>query len=252
MKASVEVRGLTKKYGDKTVLNNVSFKAYEGEILGLLGPNGAGKTTLIKIMMGFIEPTSGEVLVKGFNPSIDGARVRGVIGYVPENPSLYESLTPMEIFSLISQIREIDAEKARERVKALAHAFDFEEYLNNLIGSLSRGSRQKVAIISAFIHNPEILILDEPLTGLDAVSAKVLKDLIRGSVERGATVIFTTHIMEIAEKICDRIVLLHRGEVIAEGDIGEVVEIAGGLEELMMKISGKTIELEEILHALSS
>lgn len=248
----IKVSNLLKRFGDKLVIDGISFTAQGGQILGLLGPNGSGKTTLIKILMGFIEADHGTVTINGLDPWFNGAEVRSIIGYVPENVSLYESLTPMELFSLISQIRGIEPEKATARIKTLSEALDLDEYLNNMIGSLSRGSKQKVAIISALLHNPEILILDEPLTGLDAVSAKVFKELIKSSVDRGAIVIFTTHIMEIAEKICDRIILIHRGRLVADGDTDEVVKVAGGLEELMMEISGKAVELEEILHALST
>lgn len=248
---AVIVDSVTKKFSGKKALDSVSFTAGPGEVVGLLGPNGSGKSTLMRIMLGFLKPDSGHVLVAGADSTEDSMAVRRISGYVPETVELYESLTPRELFSLVARVRGLGSKYALDRLNALVDAFELVKYVDTLIGALSKGNKQKVALVAAILHNPEVLFLDEPLTGLDAFSARVLKGIIRSKASEGGTVIFSTHVMEIAEKLCNKIVLLDRGRIVIYGTVKQVASVAGGLEELMLHISGRASEIEEILRALS-
>ncbi len=245
----ISVVNIYKSFGDKVALNNVSFNVKGGKIIGLLGPNGSGKTTLMRIMLGFIAPDKGYVNVMGYEPYRNQVEVRRLIGYVPENVVLYDSLTPREYLSLIASIRMLNNE-GLDRVENLVRVFGLDEYMETLIGGLSKGNRQKVAIISALMHNPPILIMDEPIIGLDAVSARVLKDLIRSKAEKGGLVILSTHILELAEKLCDYIILLHRGVKVAEGTPTQISKISGGIEDIILEVTGYKESLRDILDAI--
>ena len=242
---------LLKKYGEKVVLNRVSFEVDKGEIVGLLGPNGSGKTTLMRILLGLTTWASGHVSVMGLDPSVNGPEIRRIVGYVPENVVLYESLTPREHFELAVKIRGLDPKIAEERVQTLVEGFELNRYMDVMVGGLSKGTRQKVAIILALLHDPPLMVLDEPLMGLDAPSAKLLKEVIRAKASRGGSVLLSTHIMEIAERLCDRIVILHEGIVRFTGTVPEVLAAASTLEDVLLKITGKAGEIDEIVKAIS-
>ena len=182
---SITIKGLCKNYGEVRALDGIDLEIPGGEIFGILGPNGSGKTTMLKIISSIMEPTSGLVSVNGINVMADPMKVKSIIGYVPETPNLYESLTPIEFLGFVGSIRKIDHEILTERIYRFARAFEIEDNLNNFIGSLSFGTKQKVAIISAFIHDPEIVILDEGMNGLDPRSAKILKNLLLEYVSSG-------------------------------------------------------------------
>ncbi len=248
---AVIVDSVTKKFSGKKALDSVSFTAGPGEVVGLLGPNGSGKSTLMRIMLGFLKPDSGHVMVAGADSTEDSMAVRRISGYVPETVELYESLTLRELFSLVARVRGLGSKYALDRLNALVDAFELVKYVDTLIGALSKGNKQKVALVAAILHNPKVLFLDEPLTGLDAFSARVLKGIIRSKASEGGTVIFSTHVMEIAEKLCNKIVLLDGGRIVIYGTVKQVASVAGGLEELMLHISGRASEIEEILRALS-
>ena len=250
----VKVEQVFKSYGAVRALNGISLQLRRGEIVGLLGPNGSGKTTLLKILMGFVKPDSGEVSVLGMDP-YDNPDVRARVGYVPEEPALYESLTPKELFDLIARVRGLDPRAYSERLGVLVSSLGLMERVNDLIGSLSRGNKQKVAIISALLHDPEVLLLDEPITGLDPVVARVFKEILYDIRDRGCGIIFSTHILELAEAICDRIIILHQGRAVVEGTVEEVLELASkekSLEEVFLEVTGKSHEVQEIVRALRS
>ncbi len=246
----VVVKDLVKYYGDFQALKGVSFEVRKGEVFGLLGPNGAGKTTTIKILVGLLEPDGGTVSVLGKSPVNDPVYVKSVIGYIPEEVVLYNSLTPREFLEFVISVRKLNSE-AIELAKTLSKSFDLDKYWDQPIATLSQGNKQKVAIIAALIHRPEVLVLDEPIKGLDAKSAKLLKELIRMHVENGGSVIFSTHIMDIAASLCDRIAIIHEGRILAQGTMGELTEMTGGvnktLEEVFLEL---TREKEEIKHML--
>jgi len=220
----ISVESVTKIYGNKKVLSNFSIQIPDGKIYGILGPNGSGKTTLMKIMAGISQFDSGRVIVNGIDARLDPIGVRRIVGYVPEAPNLYESLTPYEYFSFIASVRGIPSETAWKRAEELTKAFGLEEYADQFIGSLSFGTRQKVSIISSLLHAPKVLILDESINGLDPQSAKIFRDLLRSLANDGSVVVFSTHILEIAETVCDDITIMKNGAVVAQGSISDLLK----------------------------
>lgn len=242
MEPLVEVSGVSVKFGSFTALDNLSLRVVPGEVYGLLGPNGAGKTTTIKVLMGSVMPSMGNVKVCGSDPFSDPIDVKSKIGYVAENSIVYESLSPRDFFEFVVSMRKIDQAAANRVVSRLSDAFDLAQYFDSPIATLSMGIKQKVALIAAFIHQPPVLLLDEPLNGLDAKSSRVVKDLMSLHVQRGGAVLFSTHIMEIAEHLCDRIGIIDHGKVIAEGT----------LEQLRSQTDGKDSSLEELFLKLTN
>jgi ABC-2 type transport system ATP-binding protein len=238
----IEVSGLSKRFGSFLALDNLSLRVMPGEIFGLLGPNGAGKTTTIKVILGLVMPSSGKISVCGFDPQSSSVEVKARIGYVAENPIVYESLSPRDFFEFVVSMRRIDQVAANRMVSRLADAFDLTQYFDSPIATLSMGLKQKVALIASFIHQPPILLLDEPLNGLDARTSRIVKDLLSLHAQRGGAVLFSTHIMEIAEHICTRIGIIDHGKVIAEGT----------LEQLKSKTEGKSSTLEEVFLKLTN
>ncbi len=250
---SIVVKNVCKRYGDTIALDNVSLKLEEGVIYGLLGPNGSGKSTLMKIMLGLVERDSGEVSILGYDPIINPIEVRKITGYVPETPVLYESMSIREFFNLIASIRRLDRKLYEERVNKLVNVFGLSDRVDDFIGSLSRGNKQKVLIIAALLHEPKILIMDEPLTGLDPISAKILKDYIRELAKRGSTILLSTHILELAEIVCDYIIIMYNGRILAEGNIEELrekVSSNANLEEVFLKITHTDTLVEELVKTL--
>jgi len=248
------VEGLQKAYGKIKALDGVSFRVKRGEIYGLLGPNGAGKTTTIKIITGILKPDNGNVFVFGKSPLEDPIYVKNVIGYVPEEVILYESLTVKEFFEFIASIRGLNRDDVIERVLVLVKSFGFSEYFDTPILSLSQGTKQKVAIVAALMHKPRLLVLDEPIKGLDAMSARVLKEILQMHIQNGGAVLFSTHIMELAENICTRIGIIHRGKIIAEGTMDELKEMArepgADLEEVFLTLTEQIESIDEYLRDL--
>ena len=248
---TARAENVCKYYGSVVALDGVSLELRRGEITGLLGPNGSGKSTFIKLLMGFMRPDHGRVVVLGQDP-YDNPAVRTRVGYVPEELALYEALTPKEFFDLVARIRRLKPEDYEERLSFLARSLGLWDRMDDLIGSLSRGNKQKVAIIAALLHGPELLLLDEPLTGLDPVVARITKEILYDMRDHGTSILFSTHILELAEAICDRIVILHRGRVVAEGTVEEILELARekSLEEVFLEVTGKAHEVYEVVRAL--
>ena len=238
----VEVSGVSVRFGSFLALDNLSLRVMPGEVFGLLGPNGAGKTTTIKVLMGLVVASLGKVKVCGFDPLLQPVDVKSRIGYVAENSIVYESLSPRDFFEFVVSMRRIDHVSANRVVSRLADVFDLVQHFDSPIATLSMGLKQKVALIAAFIHQPPVLLLDEPLNGLDAKSSRVVKDLMSLHVQRGGAVLFSTHIMEIAEHLCTRIGIIDHGKVIAEGT----------LEQLRSKTDGKGFSLEEVFLKLTN
>jgi ABC-2 type transport system ATP-binding protein len=250
----IETSGLSKQFGSVQALAGLDLQVMPGEIYGLLGPNGAGKTTAIKIIAGLVEPTAGWVKVSGFDPAKNPIEVKSKIGYVAENPILYESLSPRDFFEFVASIRKIDQDAANQMVTRLADAFDMVQYFDSPIATLSLGMKQKVALIASFFHQPSILLLDEPLNGLDAKSSRIVKDLVSLHAQRGGAVLFSTHIMEVAEHICTRIGIIYEGKVIAEGTLDQLKSKTGGksetLEEVFLKLTNEEAEVADTIRTL--
>jgi ABC-2 type transport system ATP-binding protein len=244
---------LTKLYGSVVGLNDLSVSVGPGEVRGLLGQNGSGKSTLLKSLVGLIHPTSGSVRVLGLDVQRSPMEVRRSVGYVPESPKLYEFLTATEYLDFIADVRGLSYGEKTERIERLIRALDLEGKQGDTISGYSQGMKQKVALMGAILHRPRALLLDEPLNGLDPKSARVVKELIHSLALEGVTTIFSTHILEIAEAVCDRLTILQNGRVLAEGTAQELREKAGlpgsGLEDVFLKLTG-TKGVEDIVEAL--
>lgn len=222
MSCEINIDNLIKYYGETPALNGVSLHVNSGSIYGILGPNGSGKTTLMKILVSLLDASSGSVSVCDLDPKKEAGNLKKIIGYIPETPMLYESLTPAEFFSFIGSIRNMESETLKKRSEILAEAFEISGHMDEFIGSLSFGTKQKVAIISAILHDPKILIVDEGMNGLDPRSARIFKDLMINMKSGGKIVVFSTHIMEIAESLCDSVAILYRGRIVASGTMDEI------------------------------
>ncbi|MDG6928807.1 MAG: ABC transporter ATP-binding protein [Nitrososphaerota archaeon] len=251
---AVEAEGLVKRYETTYALSGLSFIVKPGEIYGLLGPNGSGKTTTIKIISALLQPTAGKIRVLGLDPGTDPVAVKAKIGYVPENPTLYDSLSPREFFEFVVSVRRLDDEAAGARVARLVDAFDMGEYYDSPISALSMGTKQKVTIIASLIHEPRLLLMDEPLNGLDAKSSRILKEIMLYHTERGGSVLFSTHIMEVAENVCHRIGIIYQGKIMAEGNMAELRDLAGRqgatLEEVFLKLTHEESEVRDTVRTL--
>ncbi|MCJ7721192.1 ABC transporter ATP-binding protein [Candidatus Bathyarchaeota archaeon] len=245
----IEASELTKQFGSVQALSGLNFRVMPGEIYGLLGPNGAGKTTAIKAIIGLVEPTSGWVKVGGFDPAKYPIEVKSRIGYVSENPILYESLSSRDFLEFVASIRKIDQTSVNRIVAQLGDAFDMAKYFDAPIATLSTGMKQKVALIASFVHQPPVLLLDEPLSGLDAKSSRIVKELLLLHAKRGGAVLFSTHIMEVAEHLCTRIGIIYQGKVIAEGTLDQLKTKAGSksesLEEVFLKLTHEENEVAD-------
>ncbi len=251
--SSIDVSHLTKAYGSTVALNDVTLSVSTGEVRGLLGPNGSGKSSLMKTIMGFTKPSYGSIQVLGYDVRTNPMEIKKIVGYVPESPRLYEFLTATEYLDFIADVRGIPYEQKKERIARFVDALDLEGKQGDMISSYSQGMKQKVAIIGALLHRPRVLLMDEPLNGLDPKSARLVKELIHGLAREGVSVMFSTHILEIAEAICDRLTILQGGKILAEGSSKDLRENAGlpgsGLEEVFLKLTG-TKGVEDIVEAL--
>jgi ABC-2 type transport system ATP-binding protein len=252
---ALEVEHVSKSFGTTRALRDVSLRVERGEILGLLGPNGAGKSTTMKAVLGLVRPDAGSIRVLGQNVLSDPVTTKRRIGYVPESPSVYEFLTGAEYLDFIADMYGLDRASRRERLQPFLDGLELSGHENALISSYSQGMRQKVALIAGLVHQPELLVLDEPLNGLDPRSARVVKDVLRSraSSER-VGVLFSTHVLEIAQAICDRIVILYQGAVLATGTVDALRSRAGlaasGLEEVFLALTG-TGDLGDVVAALA-
>ena len=249
----IETRNLLKKYGDKLAVNDVSFTVQAGEVFGFLGPNGAGKTTTIKVIVGLLQPTSGTVKVAGFDVQAQPLQAKAASGYVPDTPNLYAKLSGRELLRFVGDLYNLDRQQVAQRTEELLRVLDLDEAADNSIDSYSHGMQQKTSLAAALMHDPRVLVLDEPTVGLDPKSARLIKDLLRQMAERGAAVFLSTHILEIAERMCDRIGIINKGELVAVGTMAELRSLgkAGevSLEDIFLGLTGgaEEAELAEIL-----
>jgi ABC-2 type transport system ATP-binding protein len=218
MSAAVQLENVTKRYGAQEAVRDLSFTVDRGLICGFLGPNGAGKTTTIRMLLGLVAPTRGRVLVLGSN-NVRKARDR--VGFLPEERGLYKRMTPVDAVAFFASLKGVKTSEGRRRAREMLTAQGLGESLNKPIKALSKGMAQKVQLVAAVAHHPDLLILDEPFSGLDPVNQQALEDVIREMAARGATVLFSTHVMQHAERLCDRVVLLARGEKVFDGTVKE-------------------------------
>jgi len=249
--AMIETDDLGRTYGSKTALYGLTLRVAPGEILGFLGPNGAGKSTTVKILTGMIRPDRGKARVAGFDVVEQPLEVKRRIGYVPESAALYESLTAREYLELIASLYHQPRASALQRIDELLDRFGLSDARDQRLSEFSKGMKQKVLIASSLMHRPEALFLDEPLTGLDANAALVVKELIRGLAAQGRTIFFCSHVLEVVERICTRIVIIDRGRAIADGTARDIAASAGvsTLEEAFVALTG-TRNAAEVTHDL--
>jgi ABC-2 type transport system ATP-binding protein len=248
----IETDHLVKKYGDKLAVDDVSLQVNAGEIFGFLGPNGAGKTTTIKMIVGLLRPTSGAVRVAGYDVVEQPIQAKAACGYVPDEPNLYAKLTGRELLRFVSDLYGLDSAQAARRSDELLRLFGLSEAADDTTDSYSHGMQQKTSLATALVHDPRVLILDEPTVGLDPKSARLIKDLLRQIAGRGAAVMLSTHILEIAENMCDRIGIINKGKLIAVGTMEELRGLGQGeasLEDIFLGLTGgaEYAEIAEVL-----
>ncbi len=246
---TIKALGLTKKFGDFTAVDNVNLSVNRGEIFGFLGPNGAGKTTTIRMLTGVLKPTSGKVEILGLDMKDHETEIKRKIGVVPDEPKIYEHLKGYEFLDFVIAIYRLNKQELKNRIEELCNAFGVD-YLSKFVGEMSHGMKQKLMLISVLMRKPEVLFLDEPTVGLDARSAKILKELLRKYADEGTTIFMTTHILEIAEKMCDRVAIINNGQIIVESYIAELKEKHGkSLEDIFLSLTA-TEDIRDIVENL--
>lgn len=234
----LEIKNVTKKYGTKIAIDNLSLVVNDGEIFGFIGHNGAGKTTLIKAIVGIHDFDTGDILINGKSIIQDPIGCKKEIAYIPDNPDVYPNLKGIEYLNFIGDIYEVDQEKKEELIKKYAKAFEIYHNLGDVISSYSHGMKQKLVIISALIHEPKLLILDEPFVGLDPKASKLLKDIMKELCQKGTMIFFSSHVLEVVEKLCDHIGIIKNGKLI---ECGETDKIKGkeGLENVFLELTNE-------------
>jgi ABC-2 type transport system ATP-binding protein len=252
--AAVELTNVTKRYGDIIAVNNMNLTIKKGEIFGLLGPNGSGKSTTMKMLLGLVQPDAGSVHVQGLDVTQDAVAVKRLVGYAAESSHLYEFLTGTEFLDFIGDIYGMEAEEKKTRINEYIKALQLEGREGDMINSYSSGMKQKIALIAAFLHKPKLLVLDEPLNGLDPRSARIIKDFLQKLKLQGVTTIMSTHILEIAQVVCDRIGIIYHGKILALGNMEELQKMAmlpsSGLEDIFLKLTG-TDDVKAMVEELS-
>lgn len=247
----IRVENLTKTYGSKEALRSVSFEIPPGQVCGYLGPNGAGKSTTVKILTGVLRPTSGRATVAGFDVGEEPLEVKRRIGYVPETGAVYPMLSVNEYLALVGALHGMDPPEVAERAKRLLGLFKILDSQDQRLDTLSKGMRQKAVVSAAVLHDPDVLLFDEPLSGLDANAARTIKDLVRGVADRGKTVLYCSHMLDVVERLCDRVIILDQGQIVADGSPAELMASSkrDTLETVFRSLTGgeDTKELAEAL-----
>jgi len=249
----IQTQNLSKSYGEKLAVNNVSFAVNSGEVFGFLGPNGAGKTTTIKMIVGLLQPSSGTVKVAGYDVQTQAMQAKAASGYVPDTPNLYAKLTGRELLRFVGDLYNQDRAQVTHRIDELLRMFDLVDAGDDTVDSYSHGMKQKTALAAALMHDPKVLVLDEPTVGLDPKSARLIKDILRQMAQRGSAIFLSTHILEIAERMCDRIAIISKGEVIAIGSMDELRAQGqsgdASLEDIFLSLTGgaEDAEIAEVL-----
>jgi ABC-2 type transport system ATP-binding protein len=239
MSKTIEVENLIFRYHLAEVLHGINFSIGEGEIVGLLGPNGAGKSTTLKILTGILSSGSGSVRIQGLSLPEQALEAKRLIGYVPETAGLYESLTAQEYLELIGRLHEIEEKILKEKILALLEVLDIAKSRFNRLITFSKGMRQKVLIAAALLHNPPILLLDEPLSGLDVSTSLILKDLIQALAREGKTILYSSHVLDVVERVCDRVLIIHQGDLVADGSLDSLKDQTRGntLEDIFRQLT---------------
>jgi len=249
----LDLKGVVKRYGSFAAVKGIDLSIPRGEIFGFLGPNGAGKTTTIRMVAGILQPSAGTILVGGTDLARSPETAKRMIGYIPDRPFLYEKLSGSEFLRFTAGLWGFDGAEVESRAERFLRLFSLYDWRDELIESYSHGMRQKLLITSAFIHEPQLIVVDEPMVGLDPKSARLLKDLLRSFADRGGTVFLTTHTLEVAQAVCDRIAIILGGEIVAQGTMDDLrtQADAGGahLEEIFLKMTGGE-EIADLVRSL--
>ena len=233
----IEIKNVVKKYGEKKALDNVSFNVNDGEIFAFIGHNGAGKTTLIKAIVGIHDFDEGEILINGRSIRDDSIECKKDMAYVPDNPELYENMKAIDFINFICDMYEVDQKTRENNIHKYAELFEIEKNLNDVISSFSHGMKQKIALISALSHNPKILIMDEPFVGLDPKAVFDVKKVMNEMVKEGKIIFFSTHILDVAEKLCSRVAIIKKGKLVKTGSMKEI-KGDKSLEKVFLELEG--------------
>jgi ABC-2 type transport system ATP-binding protein len=256
MEPVISIKHLFKNYGTKPVLKDINLEVYPGQVIGYIGPNGAGKSTTVKILCGLLTDYEGEVRIKGLDLKMQTLEIKKIIGYVPEMAELYDVLTPWEYLNFMGSLYGLNDHVCIERINRFMNAFSLSANLHQRMDSFSKGMRQKVLIASGLLHNPDIIILDEPLSGLDANSVIIIKNLISKLAKDGKTIFYCSHMMDVVEKVSDRIVLIDEGRVIANGSFEELKSQQGNtsLEQIFASLTANSsldASADELMKAMN-
>jgi ABC-2 type transport system ATP-binding protein len=253
--ARLVIENLTKKFGNFTAVDDVSLKVSRGEIFGFLGPNGAGKTTTIKMIAGLLKPDAGKVAINGLDLAADPKKCKQDTGYIPDRPYLFEKLTGFEFLQFIASLYNLNSEPFARNTDHYLNLFDLDDWRHHLIESYSHGMRQKLIITSVFMLEPPLIVVDEPMVGLDPKSARIVKELFKNQAAKGTSIFLSTHSLEIAEELCDRIGIILNGRLRASGNLAALQQEAklvhSDLEDIFLELTG-AYELQEIISALRS
>jgi len=249
----IAVHEVIKRYGSFTAVNGVTLDVQPGEIHGFLGPNGAGKTTTIRIIAGLLKPTSGRVIVNGFDLAVNPERAKRSLGFIPDRPFLYEKLTAAEFLRFHGGLYGLDDDGVRARAREMLELFELGRWENELVESFSHGMKQRLIICAAFLHRPQAVLVDEPMVGLDPRGARLIKDVFRKMSASGVAILMSTHTLEVAEEMCDRISIILQGKIIARGTVSELRAMSGNpddqLTNVFLKLTGGTAlqEIDDVL-----
>ncbi|KKR47285.1 MAG: ABC transporter related protein [Parcubacteria group bacterium GW2011_GWA2_40_8] len=243
----IEIKNVTKKFGPLTAVNQLSLSIPQGTIFGFIGPNGAGKTTTIKMLVGLMKPSQGEIFIDDKDVRLNPEYTKKQLGYVPDDPFVYEKMTGWEYLSFVGEIFGINKKERDERIEKLSKIYPLKKILDGYMDSYSRGNKQKLVILAAFLHTPKALLVDEPVVGLDPESISITKKLFRNfAKEDGGTIFISTHTLSFAQDICDRIGIIKDGKLLIEGTIDELLKMAGLSAETLVEAEEKNKTLEEL------
>ncbi|MBD3308413.1 ATP-binding cassette domain-containing protein [candidate division KSB3 bacterium] len=251
----IEIIDLTKRYGNITAVSQINLTIPDGQFFGFLGPNGAGKTTTIKILVGLLRPTSGTVSIEGFDVQTQPIQAKQVVGFIPDKPFIYEKLTGKEFLRFTAGLYQVKEHHVETRIEQLLEMFELADWGDELVESYSHGMRQKLVMSAALIHQPKVIVVDEPMVGLDPKGARLVKQIFKDICTQGTTIFMSTHTLEIAEQMCDQIAILQQGKIIAQGTIDELRQIASTsmtrLEDIFLELTGGR-EMREVIEFLKT
>ena len=237
----IRLENLSKRYGRVAAVDDVSLEVQPGEVFGFLGPNGAGKTTTIRVMMGILKPTSGRVILGGHDVEREPEKAKAITGFVPDRPSIYEKLTGGEFLQFVGSLHRMDSQRLQQRRAELLEHFELSDWKDELVEGYSHGMKQRLVLCASLLHEPKILIVDEPMVGIDPRGARVLKDLFLALAKKGTTIFFSTHSIGVAEEVCQRVGIIHHGKLIASGTLDDLYRLAqveaGKLESAFLELT---------------